>query len=298
MGIHLIAVFGLFISVIAVCVLAVQLFVMVKRRRESMEYELNWEKIVKSIRKGTTTSFAAQFIASGLLMAVFWMSHNVAYKIFIPLRHVFFIMWHLSVLRHWVYVFDPLSRRMNHEQMDFVWLAFRVLLVTGAVLLIVLLLSGTSVAKMSSWDLNEIVWSFSSIVVMASCIVFFIFLRRMHRACSVAVALCRKQVSDVEAMTIDIVLRKPVVDIKYLMEQSADTMYLGYLVHLNAVRRCIGYCAVSMMCGVLQELVWIVYFANGDNELDVFANLNGLRAVYYWLPELIPFCYWLWVRIP
>lgn len=297
-GVHFLAAFGLGVSIFSITILAVQLVLMQKRRRESMNYEITVERVIKAIRKGTSTAFAAQFILSGLFLSILWLGHSVAYRIFISFRHVFFLTWHIAVLRHWAYVFDPLGRRVRRARMDVAWLGLRVILVLGTVVMTILLLipDDQGLGKYESWEVNEVVWSFSSALVIYSCGVFLLFLKRMHRSCLSAKSQCRKDISDEEAMTISIVLQRPVVDIKYLMHQSAETMYLGFEVHNNAIWRCAGFCAVSIACAVIQELLWVVYLARGRDKLDVFADHNSLRAVYFWLPEVVPFCYWLWVR--
>ena len=184
MGANPAAIFGLVLSTACLCLLVIQMTVLSGRRWTANKYKITGAKVMKALKTGSTVTLATCFVLCNVVLAAVWL-HNESHTRFLSIfRHAFFLLWVCSVMRHWLFLFDPLGRLVNQLAVQIAWVIVRITTVFACIfILLVMKLHYHFGLDTDSSGLDFAIYSATSALTFAVALRFYFMLRKFFFSC-------------------------------------------------------------------------------------------------------------------
>jgi hypothetical protein len=219
---------------------------------------------------------------------------------FVVFRHLFFVSWLATIIRHWVYVLDPLHRKVSKAMFESLWAVSRISSFVVVVIIMLLLGSGTITSRVE--EHNAAVWVAASAVIIPSSCLYMLYLRKAYIQCIISLERNSDVITAEDRLQVASLLNSRTIDLDVLKRQDGVAHMLGLTLQISAIKNLFGFFITVAAFAFFHEIIWILAMAYRmqSPETVIAEEYNeGLTALYCWLPQLLPFIYWVsWILPP
>lgn len=297
------ALIGLFITLTAMLLLGLQSLRISRSRSKSgssPSSRSTTQRIFDSFRKDATVFLGWGFLIFCLAMEVAWIFDETIAAYCVVFRHMFFLAWVAIIMRQWFFVLDPLHRIVSKSMFESLWLFGRIVLLVVMAMLTVLLASGTIRGQLEEY--NSIVWLATSVVVIPSCCFYMLYLRNVYALCQVSLERNADVIGSEDVQqAVRNLLGSRAIDMDVLKRQDGVAHLLGISLQISAIKNLFGFFITLVALSFFHEILWVLAraYQNEDPEAAISEKYGeAVTSVYCWLPQFLPFVYWVLFILP
>jgi hypothetical protein len=293
------ALIGLIITVSISVAFGLQVLRITRSRSISRIFNSKTKKPFRLLRKDATVITGCAFLIFCLAMEVTSMFDDQIASYFVIFRHLFFLAWVATIMRHWVFVLDPLHRQVSKAMFQSLWNVARIS--SFVVIVIIMLLLGSGTANSNVEEHNAAVWLAASALVIPASGLYMMYLRKAYKQCNISVERNADVITPEDRVQVTTLLTSRTIDLDVLKRQDGVAHLLGLTLQIHAIKNLFGFFITIMTFSLFHEIIWIMSMShrNQDPESFIAEEYNtGLSAMYCWLPQLLPFLYWVVCILP